>query len=323
MIFKYFKKLRQQGILGINQRNADYVLKYNQRRYYPLVDNKIKSKQLALQAGIAVPELYGIIETDHQLSHMQTIFEKHHDFVIKPAHGAGGDGIIVITDKHEGRFRRANKMFVTCEDLEYHVSNILGGMYSLGGHRDQAMIEYRVQFSSLFEKISYQGVPDIRIIVLKGYPVMAMVRLPTRQSQGKANLHQGAIGVGIDIATGFTLEGVWFNERINVHPDTSNSVAGVQIPHWDTFLSLAAQCYELTNLGYLGVDLVLDKHLGPMILEMNARPGLNIQLANNHGLLGRLEQVEAIQQQPLLADRVAFSRATFKSFGGALEQSSD
>jgi len=155
-------------------------------------------------------------------------------------------------------------------------------------------------------------VPDIRIIVFLGVPVMAMVRLPTRQSDGKANLHQGAIGAGIDIATGRTLSAVWLNQIVEEHPDTGNPVTGVYIPGWERLLSLAAGCYEMTGLGYIGVDLVLDADLGPLMLELNARPGLDIQIANRAGLLHRLQQVE--QRQPgglSVEQRIVFAREHF------------
>ncbi len=149
------------------------------------------------------------------------------DFVIKPARGSGGDGIVVITERVKDRFRKTNGMLLTQEDLGHHLSNILSGMYSLGGQPDVAMIEYRVRSHSLFNDVAYQGVPDIRVINFLGYPVMAMLRLPTRISDGKANLHQGALGTGIDIATGQTLGGVWYNEPTTSHPDTLNEVTAL------------------------------------------------------------------------------------------------
>jgi len=236
--------------------------------------------------------MYGIIDTEQGISKLQRIVETHGDFVIKPAQGAGGDGIMVISDRFEGYYRGASGRMISPEELEFHISGIISGIYSLGGHRDRALIEYRVRSTDLFDRISIGGVPDVRIIVLKGYPVAAMLRLPTRQSDGKANLHQGAIGVGVDIATGVTLSGTWHNLKIDRHPDTAHPVAGVQIPDWGACLELAARCYELTGLGYLGVDLVMDKHKGPLMLELNARPGLNIQIANDDGLLRRCRIVE-------------------------------
>ncbi len=287
-----WRALRRRGVMGINQRNGDYVLAYNDRRLYPLVDDKIRTKKLALDAGIQVPDMYGIIDTEQGISKLQHIVETHGDFVIKPAQGAGGDGIMVISDRFEGYYRGASGRMISPEELEFHISGIISGIYSLGGHRDRALIEYRVRSTDLFDRISIGGVPDVRIIVLKGYPVAAMLRLPTRQSDGKANLHQGAIGVGVDIATGVTLSGTWHNLKIDRHPDTAHPVAGVQVPDWDQCLALAARCYDLTGLGYLGVDLVMDKHKGPLMLELNARPGLNIQIANDDGLLRRCGLIE-------------------------------
>jgi alpha-L-glutamate ligase-like protein len=292
-LLRTWKALHAQGIMGINRRNADYVLKYNKRSLYPIVDDKIITKQRAIAAGIHVPELYGVIATEKGIGQLDAIIGGRSDFVIKPAQGAGGDGILVVADHFEGdRHRTVSGRIIDRAELEHQVSNILTGMYSLGGHRDRALIEYRVKPDAIFQAISYEGVPDIRIIVLMGYPVMAMLRLPTRQSNGKANLHQGAIGVGVDLATGVTLHGSWLNSKISRHPDTTQPVHGVQLPNWDGFMHLAARCYELCGLGYIGVDLVLDQQLGPLILELNARPGLNIQIANDCGLTHRAHAVE-------------------------------
>lgn len=313
-----WKALRRRGIMGINQRNGEYVLRYNDRSLYPLVDDKARSKQLAAEAGIRVPELYAVISSESGIKEIDNIAEQQGDFVIKPAQGAGGDGIMVITDKFEGFFRTASGRMVSRDSLAFHISGIISGLYSLGGQRDQALLEYRVKSSNLFDKISYGGVPDIRIIVLMGYPVIAMLRLPTRESDGKANLHQGAIGVGINMATGVTLKGVWHNLKIDQHPDSRNQLAGLQIPGWDDCLELAARCHELTGLGYLGVDIVMDKEHGPLMLEINARPGLNIQIANDDGLLKRCRIVEdrlarrgsEADTEPV-ADRLDFIRQQF------------
>lgn len=317
-LIKTWKALEAKGIMGINRRNADYVLKYNKRNLYPIVDDKIITKERAIEAGIHVPEMYGIIETEKDIDKLKDIVKDHPDFVVKPAQGAGGDGILVIADRFEGRYRTVSGKIMTHEEIEHQISNILTGLYSLGGHRDRALIEYRVTPDPIFKSISYEGVPDIRIIVLMGYPVMAMLRLPTRQSGGKANLHQGAIGVGVDLATGITLRGTWLNNKITKHPDTTNAVDGVQLPNWDGFMTLAAGCYELCGLGYIGVDMVLDQDKGPLILELNARPGLNIQIANDCGLTHRAHAVEnrieelkekGIQETP--EERVRFAQDLF------------
>lgn len=295
----------------MNERNAHLIARLNPRKKYPLVDDKLLTKELALKAGIAVPALYGFVETNHDVRHLPQIVAGHEEFVIKPAHGSGGKGILVITGRMGKRFRKASGLLENTEGLEHHVSNILSGMYSLGGQPDKAMIEYCVKFDPLFTNVSFLGVPDIRIVVYRGYPVMAMVRLPTRTSDGKANLHQGAVGAGIDIATGLTGQGVWHSEIIDHHPDTGTAIAGITIPGWNRLLELAAGCYELTGLGYLGVDVVLDRDHGPLILELNARPGLAIQIANGVGLSPRIHRIDASESKKPMspAERAAFAQA--------------
>jgi len=306
------RKLVKIGVLGLNRRNAEYTLRYNPRRLYPLVDDKLRTKQLAQHAGIAVPELYGVAEENYQVRTLPEMLERYSDFVVKPAHGSGGDGILVISGRSRQMYRNANGSLLSREELCYHVSNILSGVYSLGGQPDRAMIEYRVRPDPLFEAISYQGVPDIRVIVFLGVPVMSMVRLPTRMSGGRANLHQGALGAGIDITNGTTLSAVWRNDIITEHPDTGNTLMGLKIPNWETLLRLAACCYQLTGLGYQGVDIVLDKDQGPLILELNARPGLNIQIANRAGLFPRLRSVdENYKALQSVEERVAFAQKHF------------
>lgn len=313
-MFRLARGLAERGVLGINKRNAVYVLPYNKRRYYPRVDDKLLTKRLAEAAGIAVPTLYGVVEIARQAAKLPEIVRPYEDFVIKPAQGAGGDGIVVVAGRTRtgGYYRLASGKLMAEAELVFHTQNIVSGIYSLGGQPDVALIEYRVNFDPVFEKIAFQGVPDVRIIVFLGVPVMAMVRLPTRMSDGRANLHQGAIGAGIDIATGRTLTAVWRNDVVAEHPDTLNPVADVEIPHWDKLLELAARSHELTELGYQGIDLVLDRDRGPLILELNARPGLNIQIANRGGLEARLKTVLAEREGlDTLDKRIAFAKERF------------
>ncbi|MFC7027204.1 sugar-transfer associated ATP-grasp domain-containing protein [Halomicroarcula sp. GCM10025710] len=138
------------------------------------------------------------------------------------------------------------------------------------------------------------GVPDLRVITLHGYPVMAMVRLPTAESRGTANIHVGAVGVAVDIATGVASGGYQQTRQtfVDTHPDTGASLA-FEIPDWSTVLTIVSEAAISTGLGYTGVDIVFDADRGPMVLEVNRRPGLGIQNANMAGLLGRLRFVEA------------------------------
>lgn len=314
------RKLREVGLLGLNERNADYIMRLNPRRFYPRVDDKALTKKLALDAGMAVPELYGLIEHQGQVRDFVRIVHDRESFVVKPAQGSGGDGIVVITSRSTRKrdsFRLASGGLVTTEEIEHHISNIISGQFSLSGGRDTALIEYCVQFDPVFTEVSFQGVPDVRVIVYRGYPAMAMVRLPTRASDGKANLHQGAVGAGIDMGTGVTVNGVLDNKFVDEHPDTGALIAGLQIPHWQSILETSARGYEVTELGYLGVDMVIDRVHGPLILEMNARPGLNIQIANGTGLSGRIRRIDEIFDASATPEvRAADSRHEFHNDRG-------
>ena len=309
------KKLRETGVLGLNERNADFIMRLNPRAFYPRVDDKALTKELAIKAGMAVPDLYGVIEHQGGVKRFASFVESRDSFVVKPAQGSGGDGILVVTGRSERRrhcFRLSSGLLITEDEIRHHISNIVGGQYSLSGGRDKALIEYCVQFDPTFASVSYQGVPDIRVVVYRGYPAMAMVRLPTRESDGKANLHQGAVGTGVDLATGKTMHGVHNDHIVDEHPDTGALVAGLEIPHWDFILESSARGYEVTGLGYLGVDMVIDRDKGPLILEMNARPGLNIQIANCTGLANRIERIEEIYDADAdPAQRAAVARREF------------
>lgn len=285
------------GLLGMNRRNGLYVLQNNPRYLYPLVDDKLKTKELLEAHQIPTPELYFSITGNYELKAIREIkFLK--EFVVKPARGAEGRGIVVLVDKQDKLWRKASGEVLSSEDLEYHVSNILAGLYSLGGTDDRAFIEYRVRSHNCFKKVAYQGVPDIRVILYKGIPLMCMLRLPTKQSDGKANLHQGAVGAGVEMLEGITLGGVHKNKLIDIHPDTQAPIEGLKIPFWNDILEIACKIYDVFPLGYIGVDFVIDHILGPLILELNARPGLNIQLANREGLLHRLNALDEVPMNP-------------------------
>lgn len=281
-------KLRRLGLLGMNERNIRLISQKNERQYYQFADNKLKTKERAAEAGIPTPELYRRIRFIGELQHLEEILEPYTEFVIKPCRGAGGNGVVVISEKNGTELRTISGEVMTFDELRKHTAKILHGLFSLGGKPDEALVEYRVNFSRVLEEVSYRGVPDFRVIVYEGNPVMAMGRFPTSHSGGRANLHQGAVGVGIDVTTGVTHGGVLNNRRADTHPDTGASLSGVRIPHWQEICGIAGRCAELTKLGYLGADLVLDEELGPLLLEINVRPGLAIQIANGRGLIPRL-----------------------------------
>jgi alpha-L-glutamate ligase-like protein len=306
-------KLKSLGILGMNGRNINYIGRYNDRKLYPLVDDKLKTKKIVLDAGIKAPDLFGFISFQSEIKNVLDILPQNEGFVIKPAQGSGGKGILVIlSHDNQNSFKKPSGEVLNLSDIKRHISNTLSGLYSLGGKNDVAMFEKLIEFDNIFDGFSYEGVPDVRVIVYRGYPAMAMMRLSTSNSDGKANLHQGAVGVGIDIVSGEAINAVQFNRPIKKHPDTGKDLTTLKVPHWEEILEIGARSYDMTTLGYLGVDVVLDKKRGPMLLELNARPGLAIQISNDTGLLKRFKEIDKVfGTHKDYKERIEFSKRMF------------
>jgi alpha-L-glutamate ligase-like protein len=292
-LFTAARRLRERGVLGMNERNAACILDHNPRARYPLVDDKLRMQAHCRAIGVPTPELYATVGSHSALRRLPELLGGRGDFVIKPNRGSAGRGILVIVDRAAGRYVRHNGESLSPDDLRQHLSDVVSGMYSLGGRPDQALVQQRVRLHPAFEGVAYKGIPDVRVVVYRNEPAMAMLRLPTRASNGRANLHQGGIGAGVDLARGTTLRAVQQDRPLSAHPDTGVPLLGVRVPYWDEVLAMARRVAEAVGLGYLGVDVVVDAEAGPLLLEANARPGLAIQVANGAGLLPRLAAIDA------------------------------
>ncbi len=292
-LFTAARELRRLGILGMNNRNATCIIDQNPRELFPLVDDKLRMHHLCKKIGVPTPEVYATVATHSELRRLGQIVGERGDFVVKPNRGSAGRGVLVLTGKDGDSFVRHNSERLSLDALRQHISDILSGMFSLGGRPDEALLQQRVRLHPTFEAIAYKGIPDIRVILYRNEPAMAMLRLPTKESNGRANLHQGGIGTGVDLDSGFTHHAVQKNRMVTIHPDTGVAVVGMRVPYWREVLEMSRRVAEAVGLGYIGVDIVVDEALGPMLLEANARPGLAIQIANGRGMLPRLAEIDA------------------------------
>ncbi|MEM9354421.1 MAG: alpha-L-glutamate ligase-like protein [Planctomycetota bacterium] len=287
------EELRKAGVLGINRRNVDYILNANPRGLYPTVDDKLITKQICQEHGIPVPETYGVLIQQSHVKSFPDILGDRQEFVIKPANGAAGRGIIVIARRRGDDYITPSRRIISWSDLRYHIATSLSGLYSLGGQVDKVIVEKRIISHEALHTVAVGGTPDIRVIIYRGVPAMAMIRLPTCESGGRANLHQGAVAAAIDLMTGKTFGGVMDNRVITHHPDTEMPIAGIEIPNWRHLMDSAMRLSDALQMGYVGVDFVIDATQGPVVLEANARPGLAIQVAHGHGIAPRLELIDA------------------------------
>jgi alpha-L-glutamate ligase-like protein len=285
--------LHDAGVLGLNRRNSLYTLLWNPRRFYPRVDDKLETKRLLRDAGIPTAKVLAVARVHSEVRRMLRELDAVPSFVIKPAHGAMGNGILVVRERDGDWFRRPGGHWIDRRALFYHSASIISGAYALGGQPDVAFAEERLEVHPELAAIATEGVPDVRVIVYRGVPVMSMTRLPTHKARGRANLHQGAVGAGVELDTGLTNHAVCDGKPVPVHPDTQEAVVGRAIPEFARALEIAVRATDQTQLGYVGADVVIDAHHGALVLELNARPGLAIQVANRMGLLPRLLAVDA------------------------------
>lgn len=285
-ISEFCRRVRyiRNNVLGMNMRNSEFIFKHNPLPLFQLVDNKILTKKALSVLGIPTPELYFTIESYFEAPKTRQRMKDRKTGVIKPANGFGGEGVVIINDVTPTEFHVSGGITMTDKQMRNHLYDILSGIYSLTQMPDQALCEEKLEAHPDLAKLTYKGIPDIRVVLFRGIPVMSMLRLSTIKSKGKANLHQGGIGVGVDLDTGITLHAIYGGEYVRQHPDSGENLVGVKLPQWGECVMLATRCYEAAPLGYLGVDIVIDPVRGPMVLELNVRPGLMIQMANRMGL---------------------------------------
>ncbi|MFN8543423.1 MAG: alpha-L-glutamate ligase-like protein [Candidatus Binatia bacterium] len=299
----------QREFLGLNRRNHGYLFRYNPRDGHRVVDDKHATKTVLARHGVDAPALLDVRTAVWQVAGLRARLDRLEGFVLKPARGSGGGGILVVVGREGGRFRRASGATMTWPAVAGHAADVIGGGFSPGGREDILLVEELVVAEPILGALAHRGVPDLRILVFRGVPVQGMLRLPTRRSDGRANLHVGGVGVGIALDSGRTTTAIVHDRPVVAHPDLGTPLAGHRVPCWDDVLLLATRAADAVGLGYLGVDVVLDARRGPLVLELNARPGLAIQLANRRGLRPLLDAVAAAPLPAAPAARVAFGRA--------------
>lgn len=312
-----------KDILGMNARNYEYLSRYNPAKAKRVANSKLLTKSRLGKHKLPVPRLYRVFRKEEDVERYD--FSRLPDsFVVKPNRGLGGEGIIVVESggTYAGEWVTAQGETITAADIQLHIKDVMEGRFSLNDLPDYAFVEERIRIHPVFERYAYHGTPDMRVIVFNRVPVMAMLRIPTKESGGRANLFQGAVGAGIDLATGITTHAICYGKEVVFMPGTRRRIRGIQIPEWDEVLELAVRCQEVTGLGFLGADIVLQPSLKhppddrgggktfPKVLELNAQPGLKIQLCNKAGLKRRLERVEGLEVDTL-EKGIKISRALF------------
>ncbi len=292
----------RKKVLGQNSRNLLYIKKYSSSDGRSIANNKLKTKRMLITNGISNPKLLGIIRTQKELETFNWN-SLPNSFVLKPVHGVQGYGIEIFYNRdREGRWIKADKSKADIPELKGLASEILEGRFAPKEYQnDQVFFEERIRTHKDLKNYTFKGAPDVRIIVFNKVPVMAYIRFPTKESLGKANMAIGAVGTGIDIASGITTTSTYGkgNEGrgfpITYVPGTQLPYQGLHIPFWNTILRNAIKTQIASKLKFVAIDFLIDQERGPMVVEINSKPGLSIQIVNRSGLSERLDQVKKIK----------------------------
>jgi len=276
-------------VLSMNKRNLDYIYPHNYRQDFPIADNKLLTKEILADCDVVMPKTLATFGSFYELRKLADALEKHKSFVIKPAKGSGGGGIMVFVDREDDHWITPGGKHYTLTAIKKQITDIIFGVYSFG-LSDVAIVEERIIQHADVTRLSPHGLADVRLITYQHRAILCMARIPTLASDGKANLHQGAIGLGIDIETGITQHAIALNNSITHHPDSDEHLIGQAIPHWSRMVEMSCTAASKVPLKYLGIDISVSDH-GPVLLEINVRPGLQIQNANQQGMRAQLEAI--------------------------------
>lgn len=266
----------QTKALGMNARNIFAVYPNNSTQGILSVNDKVETKELLTANDVPVPKTIAVIESMFELEHLSKHLKS--DVVLKPAHGSGGGGILLLSPNAQGTWNSPSGTEYNYQDILQHAAEILHGRFSFGDD-DVILIEELLIAHEDISNLHPPGLADIRLIYLKEEPLLAMLRMPTIASDGKANLHQNGVAAPIDISTGIigqVFDGYGYSDY---HPD-GQKVESVKISSWSEVMKVAHSSVLCAPIEYVGVDIVIDKRIGPVVLELNARPGLEIQNVN-------------------------------------------
>jgi hypothetical protein len=231
-----------------NSRNIDFISRLTPR-WMAMADG-ISTASAALMRRACRHRARCAVESN-TISIKCAALQMERGFALKPASGSQGNGIVLISGLQNDRFRLVDGQVWNYARLREHVREITRGLHSSGDEPDRALFEELIRPDPFSRAIAPEGIADIRVLLVRGKPVAAMLRVPTRMSAGKANLHQGAAGFAVDITNGRLGGGVHEGRLVSAHPDSGEVLVGREIPHcrafWKSLVPRNAPCRSVTS----------------------------------------------------------------------------
>ena len=314
------------GILGNNARNLLYIKKFNDKKGIRLANNKLQTKDFLVERGIPFAKTYGIISSRKELYEFDFSYLPKKNFVVKPNQWSKWQWVYIvkyieeeqseeiIIEKPKKTFQKIGEQirklfFQKFEDHHHHgkyqiwdeiltdqefrrrLLDIIDGKFSMTLGWDKIIVEEKLIAGELFKDFCEYGLADIRVIVFNLVPVATMIRVPTKQSGGKANLAQWWLWFGIEVGSGKITSLLWKNKiRKMKFPKKFAHLQNKKIPYRNDILFLSSKVQYFVNLWYLALDRVITNEW-PKLLEINARAGLEVQKVSNTKLQKVLNKI--------------------------------
>jgi len=303
-------------ILGMNARNLQYIKKFNPKKAIRLANDKYKSKKFLSERWIPVPKTFDLITSRSDLYAYDFSSLPVDEIIAKPCNGSRGrwiyrikpietpedahlmwehslfDSLFTKQSPYVDQWYKVGSEVIPDHTLRRYLVDVLDGKNSMWWGWDNLLLEELIIPWSWFEKFCAHGLADIRVIVFNLIPVAAMLRVPTLESDGKANLDRWGIWLGINVSTG-KIQSMFQYGKIHKHdfPGAYKDMEGTKISYRNDILSYSSKIQYFANLGYLALDRVITDEW-PKLLEINARAGLKFQLAAVLPLRNRLNKIK-------------------------------
>ncbi len=319
------------GILGNNARNLLYIKKFNDKKGIRLANNKLQTKDFLIERGIPFAKTYGIIANRKELYEFDFAYLPKKNFIVKPNHGSKGQWVYIVKyieeepiesptkeepipyaqsklhqrwsqikkvffqefdndHHHNGKYQIWNEL-LTDQEFRRRLVDILDGKYSMTLWGDKIIIEEKLVAGELFKDFCEFGLADIRVIVFNLVPVATMIRVPTKDSGGKANLAQWGLWFGIEVGSGKITSLLWKNKIYKTKfPKKFAHFHNKKLPYWNDILFLSSKVQYFVNLWYLALDRVITNEW-PKLLEINARAWLEVQKVSDTKLKNILDKI--------------------------------
>ncbi|MDO4378888.1 MAG: sugar-transfer associated ATP-grasp domain-containing protein, partial [Erysipelotrichia bacterium] len=241
-------------------RNNDLVLKYNQKEYFHLIDNKAEFNTLF--------EKYlkrDWIKVDGtEKERVLDFLRKHQTFMTKPMMGSCGKKIEKLNTKD----------FASLEELYDYLNN-----------KNFILEEIIIQNEQV--AAVYPGsINTVRVVTILKDDIPHVICAYFRIGNGKFvdNFNSGGMVAPVDIKTGIVRDAAIDKQKnlYTVHPLTGHIIKGFQFPDWQQALDMCKEAsHVVKQMGYIGWDVGFSTK-GPLFVEANEYPGHDIYQLPQH-----------------------------------------